>query len=95
MKCWGGGGVGEISGNHMNCGVTCDTIKTRFVFVAKDFVQRRFITQICANHGLYLRDNILTITRNMPSNFEPKQLKSKLDYCKKTLFKSSALTDRF
>ena len=72
------------------------------MFVVKDFFRRRF-----AHYSAHLRDkempnkilyntDIQTIFTNMPTNFQPKQFKQKLDIVKKTLT-SSALTgsDRF
>ena len=79
------------------------------MFVPKDLVPDCFVAQICANYGTHayfganLRDeairtksfgtNIRTIPKNMPTNFELKRYKLKLDIVEKPENRVHKLTD--
>ena len=79
------------------------------MFVAKDFARRRFLAQICASSCAHahlaricatkhyptksLAMNIGTIPKNMPTNFQPKRLKLKLDIVEKPENRVHKLTD--
>ena len=80
------------------------------MFVAKDFARRRFLAQICANSGAQhilarycatkqsrtksLATNIGTILKDMPTNFQLKRLKLKLDIVEKLTDSNGAPKNR-
>ena len=76
------------------------------MFVRKDFVRDCFVAQICAKMCVRavicatkqfgtksLSTNIGTIPKNMPTNFELKRLKPKLDIVKEPENRVHELTD--
>ena len=76
------------------------------MFVAKDFARRRFLAQRCARTHILARicamkqsrtkslaTNIRTIPKNMPTNFQLKRLKLKLDIVEKPENRVHKLTD--